>query len=347
MTMAVPLPELGAMKPTSARLQQLSQIVVLPTIPDQNNIGSSTSTIDFDSTGASHTVKPKQRNSAQRRASHNAIERQRRENLNARFLDLASLLPNLAHIRRPSKSSIINTSIAHVRASRRHRCLASQQLRVLSEECESLRRDVNDWRDRAGVAVILPQPHRGEVFSMILAGGELEFEEGDLLSGDGEEEDDGEDYGANGGQYTRDDITRLEAMQHHQQLMRAHEQTHAGNAFQSPLAHNIPPPPRSSHSSVSSSYSSVTPQPWHGGHPRSAPSSLHPYVSGSASASHHQSSPESYASSHAFPDGPYDLQGQHRQFQEVARPDDPEEWMFVNESHHHSADGQAHRQATW
>ncbi|GBE81635.1 hypothetical protein SCP_0400060 [Sparassis crispa] len=62
-------------------------------------------------------------NTAERRATHNAVERQRRETLNGRFLDLAALLPNLSQIRRPSKSSIVNSSIAHVHSSRRHRLL--------------------------------------------------------------------------------------------------------------------------------------------------------------------------------------------------------------------------------
>ncbi|KAH0588360.1 hypothetical protein H2248_004216 [Termitomyces sp. 'cryptogamus'] len=47
-------------------------------------------------------------NTAKRRATHNAVECQRRETLNGRFL-----------IRRPSKSSIVNSSIAHIHASRR------------------------------------------------------------------------------------------------------------------------------------------------------------------------------------------------------------------------------------
>ncbi|KAF9524479.1 hypothetical protein CPB83DRAFT_738245, partial [Crepidotus variabilis] len=44
--------------------------------------------------------KPSRRaNTAERRATHNAVERQRRETLNGRFLDLAALLPNLSQIR--------------------------------------------------------------------------------------------------------------------------------------------------------------------------------------------------------------------------------------------------------
>ncbi|KAJ7889008.1 hypothetical protein B0H13DRAFT_2041685 [Mycena leptocephala] len=75
----------------------------------------------------------------------------RRETLNGRFLTLASLLPPLAALRRPSKAAIVSSSIATVHASRRHRVLAAQTLRALSREAEGLRREVNEWRARARV----------------------------------------------------------------------------------------------------------------------------------------------------------------------------------------------------
>ncbi|KDR69238.1 hypothetical protein GALMADRAFT_925642 [Galerina marginata CBS 339.88] len=115
--------------------------------------------------------KPSRRaNTAERRATHNAVERQRRETLNGRFLDLAALLPNLSQIRRPSKSSIVNSSIAHIHASRRHRLLASTQLRSLKLESDALRRELNEWRDRAGIPRV-EEPVRGEAFGMVLGGG--------------------------------------------------------------------------------------------------------------------------------------------------------------------------------
>jgi hypothetical protein len=83
-------------------------------------------------------------NTAERRATHNAVERQRRETLNGRFLDLASLLPNLSQIRRPSKSSIVNSSIAYIHASRRHHLLASRELRLLKTENDHLRFEINE-----------------------------------------------------------------------------------------------------------------------------------------------------------------------------------------------------------
>lgn len=114
--------------------------------------------------------KPSRRaNTAERRATHNAVERQRRETLNGRFLDLAALLPNLSQIRRPSKSSIVNSSIAHIQAARRHRALASRELRLLKMETDALRRELNEWRDRSGLPRV-EEPVRGEAFQMILSG---------------------------------------------------------------------------------------------------------------------------------------------------------------------------------
>ncbi|KAJ6588505.1 hypothetical protein B0H19DRAFT_1367104 [Mycena capillaripes] len=140
--------------------------------------------------GVKRTTKPNRRaNTAERRATHNAVERQRRETLNGRFLDLAALLPNLSQIRRPSKSSIVNSSIAHINASRRHRLLAAQQLRLLKNETDALRHEVNEWRMRAGVPGV-EEPRRADGFAVILSG-ELEFEAGDMMEGDeGEDEDD-------------------------------------------------------------------------------------------------------------------------------------------------------------
>lgn len=134
--------------------------------------------------------KPSRRaNTAERRATHNAVERQRRETLNGRFLDLAALLPNLSQIRRPSKSSIVNSSIAHINASRRHRVLASRELRLLKLESDTIRRELNEWHDRASLPRI-DEPIRGEGFGMVLSG-ELEVLAGIL---DEEEENGGQGF---------------------------------------------------------------------------------------------------------------------------------------------------------
>jgi Helix-loop-helix DNA-binding domain len=48
---------------------------------------------------------------ADKRTAHNALERQRRENLNTKFQELAHTLPGLQTVRRPSKSMIVTKSL--------------------------------------------------------------------------------------------------------------------------------------------------------------------------------------------------------------------------------------------
>lgn len=174
---------------TPAAGQTLSLPLASPV--EQNNNIQSQSSSTAPTNGAVTQVKRKpsrRANTAERRATHNAVERQRRETLNGRFLDLAALLPNLSQIRRPSKSAIVNSSIAHVHASRRHRFLASRELRALKLESDALRRELNEWRDRAGLPCV-EEPVRGEGFSMVL-NGEVEI----LAAVIGEEDEEGQGY---------------------------------------------------------------------------------------------------------------------------------------------------------
>jgi len=98
--------------------------------------------------------KPRKRvNTAEKRHQHNAIERQRRETLNGKFLSLARLLPSLASHRRPSKSAIVNGSIAHLTHQRDQRLLAAKLLRTLCAEHDTLLNEVNEWRKANGFAV--------------------------------------------------------------------------------------------------------------------------------------------------------------------------------------------------
>jgi len=169
-------------------------------MPTQAQPGSNAAQNSPTSPNAQPKRKPSRRaNTAERRATHNAVERQRRETLNGRFLDLAALLPNLSQIRRPSKSSIVNSSIAHIHASRRHRILASRELRLLKLETDTLRRELNEWRERAGIPRI-EEPIRGDGFAMIL-NGELEVIVGvpGNNAGEDDEDDDGMDTTGYGG----------------------------------------------------------------------------------------------------------------------------------------------------
>lgn len=59
---------------------------------------------------------------------------------------MAALLPNLATVRRPSKSAIVNSSIALIHTQHRLRAIAARELRQLAAEADALRREVNEWR---------------------------------------------------------------------------------------------------------------------------------------------------------------------------------------------------------
>ncbi|CAE6446133.1 unnamed protein product [Rhizoctonia solani] len=123
--------------------------------------------------------KPSRRaNTAERRATHNAVERARRETLNSRFLDLAALLPNLVSVRRPSKSAIVNSSIALIHTQRRARATAGRELRNLKVEADSLRRQLNEWRERACLPPV-EEPMRNAEFLALIALEEEDAEEGE------------------------------------------------------------------------------------------------------------------------------------------------------------------------
>jgi hypothetical protein len=112
-------------------------------------------------------------NTAERRATHNAVERQRRETLNGRFLDLASLLPNLTSVRRPSKSAIVNSSIALIHQSRRQKALAALELRALYTQFLALKAEADEWRARAGVGCVEEGERSREFWEMIREGEEV------------------------------------------------------------------------------------------------------------------------------------------------------------------------------
>lgn len=141
-----------------------------PLAPPVSEITSDNTNNPASTTVPTGKRKPSRRaNTAERRATHNAVERQRRETLNGRFLDLAGLLPSLSQVRRPSKSAIVNSSIAHIHASCRHRFVAARELRLVKQEADALRRELNEWRDRSALPRV-EEPVRGDGFNMILSG---------------------------------------------------------------------------------------------------------------------------------------------------------------------------------
>ncbi|EEB94233.1 hypothetical protein MPER_06987 [Moniliophthora perniciosa FA553] len=71
-----------------------------------------------------------------------------------------------ARHRRLSKFDIVNSAIAHIHASHRHRSVAARELRLLKEEADELRREVNVWREQAGEQLV-EEPIRGEGFGLV------------------------------------------------------------------------------------------------------------------------------------------------------------------------------------
>jgi len=187
--------------------------------------------------------KPSRRaNTAERRATHNAVERQRRETLNGRFLDLAGLLPNLSQIRRPSKSAIVNSSIAHIHASRRHRLIAARELRLLKLEADAVRRELNEWRDRSGLPRV-EEPVRGDGFGLVLSG---EVEVVVPTSPDDEEcmDDDGDDEVNLAGRSTTgpgDDVDDLAQAAAAALLKSSGAIPPPSSSPPNPFAHSVPP----------------------------------------------------------------------------------------------------------
>ncbi|KIY49441.1 hypothetical protein FISHEDRAFT_58327 [Fistulina hepatica ATCC 64428] len=165
---------------------------ISPSIPQVPPADGQPPTATTNATANAKRRASRRANTAERRATHNAVERQRRETLNSRFLDLAALLPNISQVRRPSKAAIVNSSIAHVNASKRHRMIAARELRSMKLEADSLRRELNEWRQRANLPLV-EEPERSEGFAMVLCG-ELEpisaiQEEEDDASGDMADDD--------------------------------------------------------------------------------------------------------------------------------------------------------------
>ncbi|KAJ2313318.1 hypothetical protein IWW52_004598 [Coemansia sp. RSA 2704] len=88
---------------------------------------------------------------AQRRATHNAIERARRESLNGQFQDLASAVPSLIQVRRPSKATIVEKSLDYIRTFKSHLGRRDQYIKKLQLRNLALRDEVNRLRSQMGM----------------------------------------------------------------------------------------------------------------------------------------------------------------------------------------------------
>lgn len=109
---------------------------------------------------------------AEKRNQHNAIERARRESLNGRFMTLAEALPSMAHVKRPSKSVIVNKALEFVFD-------AQVKEHALIKENNELRRQVDQLRLRLSMPplpppVPLPSAAAMPQFNRSFSGADLE-----------------------------------------------------------------------------------------------------------------------------------------------------------------------------
>lgn len=105
------------------------------------------------------------------------------------------MLPNLAAVRRPSKSAIVNSSIALIHNQSRARVIAARELRLLNAEANALRAEVNEWRMRNSLPRV-EEPIRSTDFATLLAVEDVEMGE-EMVLGQGRRSFDEGFLGAN------------------------------------------------------------------------------------------------------------------------------------------------------
>jgi hypothetical protein len=107
------------------------------------------------------------------------------------------MLPNLANVRRPSKSAIVNSSIAIIQSQRRNRAIAAREMRLIKAENDALRQELNEWRQRANMPRV-EEPQRSTDLMAILNFNEEEEAADSRAQFDGNYLDDGDDYADDG-----------------------------------------------------------------------------------------------------------------------------------------------------
>ncbi|KAJ7065819.1 hypothetical protein C8F01DRAFT_1053877 [Mycena amicta] len=87
------------------------------------------------------------------RATHAVTEKQRREALNAQFVDLARLTPSLATTRRLSKTAIVTEATIHSRKQYAQRLACAKELRKMLATQNTLVQEINALRAQLGLGV--------------------------------------------------------------------------------------------------------------------------------------------------------------------------------------------------
>jgi hypothetical protein len=88
---------------------------------------------------------------ADRRASHNAIERARRESLNGRFVELANSIPMLQGNRKPSKAVIVTKALEYIQECKHRMEMKNSTIMMLRKQNEDLLNELNILRTSVGM----------------------------------------------------------------------------------------------------------------------------------------------------------------------------------------------------
>jgi hypothetical protein len=112
--------------------------------------------IEFVGIAGSLPARVSSQRSADKRASHNAVERARREMLNQRFRDLQSFIPNLAESKRASKLAIVRGCIAHFQDLGRRDAARMRAAQVLITSLDDMRSQLNELRKEKGLGPVTP-----------------------------------------------------------------------------------------------------------------------------------------------------------------------------------------------
>lgn len=131
-----------------SRPQIITPTVNYNSIPQVNKTASSKPSITRKASGGGN----KKGTSAERRATHNAVERARRESLNVRFLELAANLPTTCTVRRPSKNLIVNKSLEFVRNALHNDAVLRLKLEESLRQNQSMLQELNQMRAERGLS---------------------------------------------------------------------------------------------------------------------------------------------------------------------------------------------------
>ena len=103
---------------------------------------------------------------AEKKATHNAVERARRESLNGRFLVLADMIPGMTHVKRASKAAIVNKSIEYIKELQAVESKMAKENNKLKTEIAALKAAAKDAvasQESAAVSAPLASPFPGAV----------------------------------------------------------------------------------------------------------------------------------------------------------------------------------------